>query len=157
MGVMTHFMNRRGSSPLIGSMKTCSCCKETKDLECFNRYKKSKDGYDYRCKSCQRASNKKWTEQNWSAKIAQQGERRLSLKEQLSQYKESKGCLCCDESNPVCLELHHLDPSQKEINPADMASRGWSWERMLTEIEKCVVVCSNCHKKIHANQLVIPE
>ena len=136
-------------------MKICSCCKVEKSLVEFNKYKRSKDGYDYRCKSCQRESNKTWSDTNWNKKIQQQAERRQALQQRVRDYKSERGCTCCDESDEMCLELHHLDPSEKELNPADMATRGWSWERMLSEIQKCVVVCSNCHKKIHAGRIVI--
>lgn len=141
--------------PPRAQMKNCPNCNLDKPLSEFSKSKRTKDGHDYRCKLCQNASNKSWMARNWEKKIQQQGERRRALSEQLSSYKAERGCTCCTEDDPVCLELHHLDPTQKEINPADMAGSGWSWERMLTEIEKCVILCSNCHKKVHANKLVL--
>ena len=136
-------------------MKTCSCCKAEKPFADFNKYKRSKDGYDYRCKLCQRASNKAWCNNNWSRKISQQRDRCLSLRDQMRDLKESAGCATCDETDPVCLEFHHLDPSVKEIDPSDMISSGWSWSRMLKEIDKCIVLCSNCHKKVHAGKICL--
>lgn len=46
------------------------------------------------------------------------------------------------------LELHHLDPSQKDF----AISSAWtlSVERMKKEIAKCVVLCANCHREVHA-------
>lgn len=133
--------------------KNCSKCQHTKPIAEFNKYSRSKDGYSYRCKSCERASNKKWCDANWSKKMEQQRARQQQLLDQLRNYKSSHGCCCCEECEAVCLELHHLDPSVKEIHPADMVTDGWAWSRMLEEIKKCVVVCSNCHKKIHAGLL----
>jgi len=135
--------------------KVCSACKVNKSLSEYNKYKRSKDGLDYRCKLCQRNSNKSWVENNWERKLAQQTDRRSQLLTQLREFKRTAGCRCCPETEPVCLELHHLDPNEKEIDPSSMVSQGWSWERMKSEIDKCVVLCSNCHKKVHAGLLEI--
>lgn len=45
------------------------------------------------------------------------------------------------------LEFHHLDPLTKEVKDE---FRGWTWARILKEIEKCILVCSNCHREIHS-------
>lgn len=134
--------------------KTCSSCKQTKPITFYNKYKRSQDGYDYRCKECSKQSNKNWYNNNWDKKMSQQRDRTKLLVEQVRNYKQSFGCNFCDEDEPICLELHHLDPTDKEINPSNMACRGWSWERMQRELSKCIVLCSNCHKKVHAGLLV---
>jgi hypothetical protein len=55
--------------------------------------------------------------------------------------------MCCSEKFGPCLELHHLDPTLKEFDPAEGA--GKSWNAFLVEAEKCVVLCANCHRKVH--------
>ena len=55
-------------------------------------------------------------------------------------------CSECGEDHPATLDFHHTDPNTKEHHPADL--RG-SKARFLAEIEKCVVLCSNCHRKLH--------
>jgi len=50
------------------------------------------------------------------------------------------------------LEFHHIDKDQKEERPSYIITH-WSWERVLPELEKCILVCSNCHKEIHANSI----
>lgn len=69
---------------------------------------------------------------------------------------ESKhcGCNCCSETEPCCLEFHHLDPTQKDFAVADRSYA--NLDRLREEIRKCVVVCSNCHKKIHAGLIKLP-
>jgi len=49
------------------------------------------------------------------------------------------------------LEFHHRDPSEKEFN---VSSKGHcrSWERVKKEIEKCDLLCANCHREIHADK-----
>lgn len=135
--------------------KICSGCKETKMLTEFNKYKRSKDGLYYSCKACQQEANKAWSSKNWDKKIAQQRERRTDLRLKFSLYKEERGCVICNETDAVCLEFHHLDPTEKEIDPSDMATQGWSWDRMMSEVAKCVILCSNCHRKVHADKICL--
>jgi len=47
------------------------------------------------------------------------------------------------------LEFHHLDTSKKDFG---LSTKGLtrSWEKTKRELEKCILVCSNCHKEIHA-------
>lgn len=63
--------------------------------------------------------------------------------------EQKQKCEYCSETDPVCLEFHHIDPKQKDINLANAANRGWGKKRLLEEIAKCEVVCSNCHRKLH--------
>ena len=66
----------------------------------------------------------------------------------LKAYKAERGCLQCGESNPACLEFHHRDPAAKEID-VSLTVVKWRKERILGEIEKCNILCSNCHRKLH--------
>lgn len=136
--------------------KLCPHCKEIKPVNEFNHSKRTKDGYDYRCKQCQNLSNKSWCKRNWFDKIKQQNQRCKDLTDKIRIYKQTHGCYYCNENTPCCLDLHHLDPSVKEINPSCMASNGWGWNRMLKELDKCIVVCANCHRKIHEGILPWP-
>ena len=58
-------------------------------------------------------------------------------------------CQCCgyDRLNSA-LELHHLDSQEKEFTVASNANIGWETARK--EIQKCILVCANCHREIHA-------
>ncbi len=57
-------------------------------------------------------------------------------------------CLCCDENFGPCLEFHHKDSSKKEFELSKGIKK--SMEDIDREIAKCIVLCSNCHKKYHA-------
>ena len=76
-------------------------------------------------------------------------ERKRRLREWMNTKKESLSCSRCGESHPSCIQFHHTDPSEKDINLAKAVSRGWSIKRMKQEISKCEVVCANCHFKEH--------
>lgn len=63
-----------------------------------------------------------------------------------------KCCLCGYDKCINALEFHHLDKDLKEEKPSYIIMR-WSWERAKKELEKCILVCSNCHKEIHYGEL----
>ena len=116
----------------------------------FRKHKKSKDGLSSQCKTCADMVNRRYTDKNPKLVLERKRVRRQKLLERYREWKSDIGCKCCPETEAICLELHHLIPEEKEVNPADMIRRGWAWERIMEEAEKCVVVCSNCHKKVHA-------
>ena len=65
-------------------------------------------------------------------------------------------CQCCNYNRYVgALEFHHLNPDEKDFG---IASKGYtrSWERNKEELDKCVLVCANCHREIHANIIPCP-
>lgn len=74
-------------------------------------------------------------------------ERQKEIKDWLSEYKSKLKCNRCDESFFYCLEFHHMDPSLKEGSISEM--KGYSKKKILEEINKCEVLCSNCHRKEH--------
>jgi len=61
-------------------------------------------------------------------------------------------CNRCGENHPACIQFHHPDPAAKETSVADGVRMGWGRDRILREIERCEVLCANCHAKHHALQ-----
>jgi hypothetical protein len=57
-------------------------------------------------------------------------------------------CVKCGEPEKACIDFHHLDPSTKDftIGKATFSNK----ERLRKEVEKCVCLCANCHRKVHA-------
>jgi hypothetical protein len=97
----------------------------------------------------QREYNKTWYSKNKELKIQQIKERQQKLREWLREYKENLSCEICGENHISCIQFHHKDMVTKEMSIADAITRKWGIERILKEIEKCQVVCANCHFKIH--------
>jgi len=62
----------------------------------------------------------------------------------LQAYKHVVGCKFCPENDPRCLDFHHRDPKVKKYK---IASLPCSFEKLREEIEKCDVVCANCHRR----------
>ena len=59
-------------------------------------------------------------------------------------------CYGCDRTGPPALfDFHHVDAKDKAFGVGqDGIPR--SWDRVLTELEKCVMLCANCHREVHA-------
>lgn len=57
-------------------------------------------------------------------------------------------CACCGYNRcNRALELHHLNPAEKEFTFAQNTNRAWSY--VVKELPKTIMVCSNCHREIH--------
>lgn len=83
-------------------------------------------------------------------------ERRKKLKLMLIEYKGGK-CICCGYKKFAgAFDLHHIDGSTKEFG---LSTRGVtrSWEKIKKEADKCVLVCANCHREIHAGLRSLPK
>lgn len=59
----------------------------------------------------------------------------------------SKCSKCGGEFHDCVFEFHHIEPTTKEYSPAQLFML--SDEKINAELEKCILVCSNCHKLIH--------
>lgn len=73
-------------------------------------------------------------------------ENRRKLKLRAVEYKGGKCLLCGYSKCPAALTFHHLDDAEKSFN---ITSKVLSWERIKVEIDKCILVCANCHAEIH--------
>lgn len=66
------------------------------------------------------------------------------LKGKLAEIKQASGCVDCGITNHIMLDFDHL--RDKKYNVSRMIHDGFSWKAILKEIEKCEVVCANCHR-----------
>lgn len=70
-------------------------------------------------------------------------------------YKGGK-CQCCGYNKYVgALEFHHINSEEKDFG---ISAKGYtrSWERVKEELDKCILVCANCHREIHGNIIPCP-
>lgn len=75
-------------------------------------------------------------------------DRRRDLREWITQVKrDSEGCGNCAEERPILLDFHH--PGEKEGTIARMVSTGQSVESIRSEIDRCELLCANCHRRLH--------
>lgn len=80
-------------------------------------------------------------------------EQRQQLRGWLRTIKVERGCSRCPENHPAVLIFHHRDPSKKEYDIVKMVRAKMPKEKILKEIEKCDVMCANCHRKLHWEDL----
>lgn len=74
--------------------------------------------------------------------------RRKKVKQQAVEYKGGC-CERCGYDNYVgALEFHHRNPSEKDFGIAHKGNT-MSWEKMKVELDKCIMVCANCHREVH--------
>ena len=73
--------------------------------------------------------------------------RRRENRDWLRELKEGLECEVCGESHRACLDFHHRDPAAKLFCLAQTTCR--SRKQIIDEIAKCVVLCANCHRKLH--------
>ena len=63
--------------------------------------------------------------------------------------RQRGGCSRCKETDPACLDFHHVETDEKVMSVAKMISYGYGKDSLKREIEKCTVLCANCHRKEH--------
>ncbi|MFH1459448.1 MAG: HNH endonuclease signature motif containing protein [Candidatus Omnitrophota bacterium] len=75
--------------------------------------------------------------------------RRKNLRIKAVEYKGGKCKICGYNNCPEALEFHHINESDKDFG---ISQKGYtrSWKKVKDEIEKCELVCANCHREIHA-------
>ena len=130
--------------------KVCTDCRLSLSLDQFSKNNQKKDGLNYRCKTCQKVYFKKHYQNNkqyYIDKAAKQNEKFLAIIEKEKQERLKNGCSVCGIYHPAILDFHHLDPNSKDFSIAK--SRTKSQKRFIRELDKCVVLCSNCHRVLH--------
>ena len=95
---------------------------------------------------------RKWYRENREKRIRQVAERKQAIAAWFTDYKKDLCCTECGFSHPATLDFHHTDPADKEFSIADIARKGYSMDRILSEIEKCIVLCANCHRIFHYSE-----
>lgn len=91
---------------------------------------KSKSGYTYYCVKCSAARKARWQKKN---------------KEEAVAYKGGK-CEHCGYNKCLgALHFHHLDPTEKDF--ASFST--FKLEKSKSELDKCILLCANCHAEVH--------
>ena len=129
--------------------KKCSKCSAEKLLEEFN--KKSASKLHSRCKECVRESVRQHYSKNkqyYIEKAIKHNEKyRLINKQFAWDYLKEHPCIDCGESDPIVLEFDHINPLEKTVTISRLISGHPSWQKVLNEINKCRVLCANCHRR----------
>jgi len=104
------------------------------------------------------AEYQRWYRKHRADKVKASTERtkakRKERLDRLSAIKRASGCVTCGEQDPICLDFHHRNPSEKIDSISKMANTKVAWSIIETELAKCSVICANCHRKLHRASLV---
>jgi polyribonucleotide nucleotidyltransferase len=130
-------------------MKLCGKCKQLKPKIEFAKNSAKKDGLNWQCKKCNDEYQKQWYNKNKKKRIKQiniwRDNKRQEQIEKINNLKTH--CYVCGNRDIRTLEFHHYKSKQENIS--SMIGK-FSWKNILKEIEKCIIVCANCHKILHS-------
>lgn len=112
--------------------KICACCKELKNISEFNSNCRQSDGLQDKCKICFEIWRKKRIDNNKAKSI---------------EYLGGKCVKCGYSKCNAALDFHHLNPKEKENGKMQMTC--WGWKRLKKELDKCILLCANCHREVH--------
>ncbi len=94
-----------------------------------------------------RAYRRDWYSKNKISEKKHVKKRKVRIRKWINNYKSQLKCETCSESHPSTIDFHHV--SGKDFEIGYMVSNGYSTKRIQKELEKCKVLCSNCHRKEH--------
>lgn len=117
----------------------CNVCLQVKELNSDNFYmRKNGKSFHHYCKDC---NNKKVVELQ------------RARKQTYIEYLGGKCKKCGYDKCNGALDFHHLDPSKKEFNIS--SNRSFDINLMKKELDKCIILCRNCHAEFHAGLVTI--
>jgi hypothetical protein len=70
----------------------------------------------------------------------------------IENIKSLESCVICSEDSDCCLDFHHIDGKTAGINEMRVASYDeYDLDDIKSEVGKCIILCANCHRKVHSN------
>ena len=97
-----------------------------------------------------RSKNKKYKDKGHKAKRCNSCvtvDRHIARKKRAVAYKGYK-CVCCGYDRYYgAMDFHHQDPNEKDFEIGGNWSK--NWETIRRELDKCILICSNCHRELH--------
>lgn len=134
-------------------MRKCTLCLQEKDESEFGKHKNGRDGLRSRCKPCNRIEANQTYKKNPAPYLARARKGAKVFRDAvglwLDQIRNEAGCCVCGGKEPCTLDFHHVNPEEKIKAITQMIGKGLN--SLEAELAKCVVVCANCHRKVHAD------
>ena len=119
---------------------SCRVCRECSRI----RMQRKREKPDFLAREA--AGMRRYRKRHGETYLAHVREQRREKKEWLDQFKIQ--CSRCNETHVACLEFHHKNPAEKDFLLSVGVAK-YSLERLKAEVEKCEVICSNCHRIHH--------
>lgn len=125
----------------------CKTCKIDKDLSEFSIRYKDKGIYNKECKACKSEYNKIHYIRNKQKYLKKQKVNNKKYRIDFLNFKKTLKCSKCGDDRYYVLDFHHRDRSKKDFNVSRMGDR--SLKRIMIEVNKCDILCANCHRELH--------
>ena len=103
-------------------------------------------------KEYQRNYQRAWYYRHKTKRLASAYERRAATYKYIQDFKNQSHCVDCGQSHPATLHFHHLNSEDKLFNIGEAVDKGFSLTKIQAEIDKCIVLCANCHAIRHYNE-----
>lgn len=130
-------------------MKLCSICKTNKSTDSFYKNRKKKDGLQNYCKDCSLKRRIEYYKKNSKYYKAKNKSQVTKARDFIQQAKRKGNCSKCKDDRWYVLDFHHLSKETKLDGLAKMVTRGYSLDNLQKEMEKCILLCANCHRELH--------
>ena len=127
--------------------KKCSGCKQELPVSEFHKHRTHSSGYQAYCKSCAR---KKQEETYESRNKTQRDKRKENWLRVLEMFDNKCGHCGLESEYTSVYDLHHVDPTQKEISVGKIMH--YNWDKIEPEVKKCILLCANCHRILHETE-----
>lgn len=104
------------------------------------------------CKLCKRVYfyNRKKGHTTTICNSCMANRKKCERKKKALEYKGNKCSICGYDKYTGALQFHHVDPSKKDFSLS--GNHGRSWEKYKIELDKCVILCANCHAELHSEE-----
>ena len=141
-------------------MRLCTVCQEQKDESAFFYKNKLAGKLHAHCKSCYASKRTLYMKEHYRKygdqyRLRARERKRVIKKlrqDQLYAYLVDKKCELCGFSDIRTLDFDHIDPLTKKFGIARGIATCYPWEAVMSEIKKCRILCSNCHRIRTAEQ-----
>ena len=101
------------------------------------------------CRECNKEYQRQHYQKNKDYYRSKSGEHKRKIRKEVDKLKEAGSCSVCKKSYPApVMDYHHL--GDKSLEVSHMISNSMSREKVFAEIDKCVLLCANCHRLTHA-------
>ena len=125
------------------TFKECECCgKEYTPIQKTQKYCSTKCGAAIR--------TRRYYKKNKPSIQAKKEAKRKDTRDKITEYLGGElKCSHCGFTHTTTapFDWHHLDPDEKEYNPANLIMG--DWDKLKAELDKCVFLCKNCHALEH--------
>lgn len=120
----------------------CTICEQEKLLSEFTKCLANPSGVKSHCKQCRSIRTK---------------ERRIRARKIAIEYLGGSCKECAYNEFECALEFHHINPNTKDATIAKKLSQTINIDNVKAELDKCVLLCAICHRKVHAGIIMVSK